>query len=210
MKNTEIISIQSPDAIKHAQTVLRSGGVIAFPTDTVYGVAVPVFDEKSIYKLYEAKKRPVDKAIPVLIGKTSQLNLIASSVPESAQNLIRIFWPGPLTIVVPKHQNLPDNLSAFSTVGVRMPDYAFTLDLLNETGPLATTSANISGMENSLSAEEVFNQLGGRIDLILDGGRTPGSIPSSVIDFSQTPPKILREGTIPSSILTKALSPTTT
>ena len=87
-----------------------------------------------------------------------------------------------------------------------MPDYAFTLDLLNETGPLATTSANISGMENSLSAEDVFIQLGGRIDLILDGGRTPGGIPSSVIDFSQTPPKILREGAIPSNILTDASS----
>ena len=115
MKNTEIISIQSPNAIKHAQTVLRSGGMIAFPTDTVYGVAVPVFDEKSIYRLYTAKKRPVDRAIPVLIGNTSQLNLIASSVPDSAKNLIRMFWPGPLTIVLPKHNNLPENLSGYST-----------------------------------------------------------------------------------------------
>ncbi len=206
--NTEIIPIQSPHAIERAKTVLTSGGVIAFPTDTVYGVAVPVFDERSIYKLYEAKNRPVDKAIPVLIGEQEQLGLIASKVPESAHKLIKAFWPGPLTIVIPKQQNLPQNLSAYPTVGVRMPDYEFTLKLLNETGPLATTSANISGMENPLSAGEVFHQLGGRIDLILDGGTTPGSIPSSVVDFSQTPPKVLREGTIPSKVLLEIISST--
>jgi len=208
--NTEIVSIDSPNAIIRANAILRSGGVIAFPTDTVYGVAVPVFDENSITKLHEAKKRPVDKAIPVLIGKTQQLDLVASIIPPAAHKLMEKFWPGPLTLVVPKHHNLPHNLSAYDTVGVRMPDYHFTLRLLNKTGPLATTSANISGMENSLSAREVYEQLGGRIDLILDGGHTPGSVPSTMVDFSKKTPRILREGTIPSGVLLNIILPEST
>ena len=198
---TKIISIHSPAAISSAKSILKSGGIIAFPTDTVYGVAVPVFDEKSINKLYEAKKRPVDKAIPVLIGKTQQLGLIASRIPPAALELMNLFWPGPLTLVIPKHPNLPPNLSTCQTIGVRMPNHPFILRLLNETGPLATTSANLTDMENPLSAEQVYDQLAGRIDLILDGGQTPGSIPSSVVDLSEESPKILREGTISSKAL---------
>lgn len=202
---TEMLSIENPQALHRALEVLRAGGVIAFPTDTVYGAAVGVRDNAGIAKLYEAKQRPIEKAIPVLIGDYAQFDSIADTPDDTPLRLARRFWPGALTIVVPKRSGLPENLSQYPTVGIRMPDFAFTIELLKTVGPLATTSANLSGMENPLTAEDVMSQLGGRIDLILDGGRTPGSIPSTVIDFSETPPKILRQGAVPEQDLREAL-----
>ncbi len=112
------------------------------------------------------------------------------------EDLISRFWPGPLTCIIPKNPTLPEAISATSTVGVRMPDHAIARVLLRFAGPLAVTSANISGKENPSTAEEVFAQLGGRIELIIDGGKTPGGVPSTVVDCSTSQPTILRVGPI--------------
>ena len=176
--------------------VLSTGGLVAFPTDTVYGVAAMAFDAAGIERIYEAKGRDITKAIPILVGSADQLAQVTAALTPSAQALAARFWPGALTLVVPKHPDLPENLSQSPTVGVRMPDYAFTLKLLRHSGPLAVTSANISGQENPQTAEDVMRQLGGRIELVLDGGRTPGGVPSTVVDCTGVDAKILRQGAI--------------
>ncbi len=201
---TQILPIQDPDAAARALDVLNSGGLVAFPTDTVYGVAAMAFDPAGIDRIYEAKGRDMAKAIPILVGSVEQLPQVTKLLTPSAQALAAHFWPGALTLVVPKHPNLPENISQMPTIGVRMPDYPFTLDLLRRSGPLAVTSANISGQENPRTAEDVLRQLGGRIELILDGGATPGGVPSTVVDCTGVDPKILRQGAIPAEEIEKS------
>ena len=134
------------------------------------------------------------KAIPVLVGDPGQLDLVTSTPNQVARRLAAHFWPGPLTLVVPRHPSLPDALSPTPTVGVRMPDHRLALALLSQSGPLATTSANLSGGLNPLSAQEVQAQLEGRIDLILDGGICPGGTPSTVVDCTSDALLIIRQG----------------
>jgi L-threonylcarbamoyladenylate synthase len=193
---TEILSIKDPDAVKRALTVLRSGGLLAFPTDTVYGVAANPFDAAAIERLYEAKIRETNKAIAVLIGNLDQIAQIAREVTESASRLAKHFWPGALTLIVPRLVSLPNILSPTQSIGLRMPDHPFALELLQKAGPLATTSANLSGGSNTTTAQEVLAQLDERIELLLDGGKTPGGIPSTVVDCTQSEAIILRQGAI--------------
>jgi L-threonylcarbamoyladenylate synthase len=193
---TIVVSFVNGQSIKTGIRVLRSGGVVGFPTDTVYGVAVSAFDPKGISKLYEIKGRSFNKAIAVLVGDLSQVEEISSQFPVSAMKLAAAFWPGALTLVVPKKPELPTNLTSFPTVGVRMPDHGLLRKFLREAGPLATTSANLSGGQNCLSAQEVLMQLDGRIDLLLDGGTTGGDKPSTVVDCTKEKVAILRVGDI--------------
>ncbi len=194
--NTQIISANSPDSIQRAVDILRAGGLVAFPTDTVYGVGALAFDGKAVESIYAAKDRPVEKAIPVLLGDALDLDKVASDIPNMARQLADRFWPGPLTLVVPKLPTLPESVSATNTVGVRVPDHVTARALLRAAGPMAVTSANISGQQSPSTAEEVFSQLGRRIELILDGGKTPGGIPSTLVDCTKGRPEILREGPI--------------
>jgi len=191
---TITLSIDDPTAISRALAVLQAGGLIAFPTDTVYGLAAATFSTAAIEKLFEAKNREGAKAIAVLVGELRQLDLLTTGLTESARRLADRFWPGPLTLVVPKHPILPANISPYPSVGVRMPDHPFAIELLRRVGPLATTSANLSGGSNSISPAEVLADLTGRFDLLLDGGTCPGGIPSTVVDCTQDPPAILRAG----------------
>lgn len=193
---TEVISINAPQAIPRALEVLRKGGLVAFPTDTVYGVGALVNSYQGIDRLFAAKNREGSKAIAVLVGDPQQLELVAEEVTPLAALLAEHFWPGALTLVVPRRAGLPDNLSPLPTVGVRLPDHTFARMLLRATGPLATTSANLSGQPSPCTPEEVLAQLGGRIELLLDGGRTPGGMPSTVVDCTGAEPKVLREGPI--------------
>ena len=193
---TETISIFHPDALEKANAIIRAGGLIVFPTDTVYGVACDPWNELAIQMLYQAKQRPPDKAIPVLFGETAHLEKICINIPQKALQLAEIFWPGALTLLLPKRPELPAILSQFPSVGVRMPDYSPLLRLLIHTGPLAVTSANISGTGNLTSAADVLAQLSGRIDLLLDGGKTPGDMASTIVDCTQEQPFIIREGPI--------------
>ena len=193
---TERISADHPNAIQHAIDVLRNGGIIAFPTDTVYGLAAPIDNVASIDRLYIAKGRNSDRAIAVLLGDPDQLDQVTVDLSEPARKVAKYFWPGPLTMVVSRHPALPDILAPLPTIGVRIPDHPVALALLKATGPLAVTSANISGQDNTMTAQQVLKQLKGRIHLIIDGGRTPGGIPSTVINCISPEIEILREGPI--------------
>jgi L-threonylcarbamoyladenylate synthase len=193
---TITIPATETNAIIQAQDILREGGLVAFPTDTVYGVGALAFDAKAVESIYTAKDRPVEKAIPILIGGPEDLDKVTGEIPPIAAKLATRFWPGPLTLVVPKHPNLPEVVSATPTVGVRVPDHSVARALLRAAGPMAVTSANISGKDSPKTAKEVNQQLNGRIPLILDGGETPGGVPSTVVNCLGTEPVILREGPI--------------
>jgi len=193
---TMILSIDDPQAIPTAKAVLEDQGTIVFPTDTIYGIAADAFDPTSIDKLYEVKERPEDKALPVLIGEVSQLEGLVLYLSDRVKEIAKAFWPGALTLILPKGSDIPPELSPYPTIGVRMPDLDFTLRLLKETGPLATTSANLSGGPNPTTVKDVRDQLGDRPDLILDGGATAGPIASTVLDVSGSEVKVLRQGPI--------------
>ncbi len=193
---THLLSADSPRAIPQAMDILKSGGLVAFPTDTIYGIGALAFDGAAVESIYAAKNRPVEKAIPVLMADIEDLERVAAGVPRMAEILARKFWPGPLTLLIPKHARLPQSVSANSTVGVRIPDHPFARVLLRAAGPLAATSANISGRSGPSRADEVFQQLSGRIPLILDGGPTPGGMASTVVDCTGSEPVILRQGPV--------------
>jgi L-threonylcarbamoyladenylate synthase len=195
---TELLSAYDEDAIQNAFEILQRGGLVAFPTDTVYGVGALAFDATAVESIYTAKGRSIEKAIPILIGRPEDLNKVTAAVPPIAAKLAARFWPGPLTLVIPKHPDLPDVVSAGPTVGVRVPDHPVARKLLSAAGPMAVTSANLSGQDNPLTAEDVHRQLNGRIPLILDGGETPGGVPSTVVNCLGTEPVVLREGPITS------------
>jgi L-threonylcarbamoyladenylate synthase len=204
--NTQILTVNSPDAIIIILQVLKAGGLVAFPTDTVYGVGALAFDGKAVESIFVAKDRPIEKAIPVLLSEAEELDKVASDVPTMARRLADRFWPGPLTLVVPKKKTLPKPVSATNTVGVRVPDNPTAHTLLRSAGPMAVTSANISGGLSPTTAGEVFAQLSGRIELILDGGRTPGGAASTVVDCTQKEPAILRVGPITIEEIKSALT----
>ena len=193
---TEFLLAQAPGTLARALAILQNGGLVAFPTDTVYGVGASAFNGAAVWSIYSAKDRPVEKAIPVLIGDPAGLAKVTLEVPEVAARLAARFWPGPLTLVVHKHPDLPETVSASSTVGVRVPDHGVARALLAAAGPMAVTSANLSGLPSPSTAQEVFAQLGGRIALIIDGGKTPGGVPSTVVDCTGMELVILREGPI--------------
>ena len=198
MSIMETIILPASDliAISRALEVLKSGGLVAFPTDTVYGVGALAFDALAVESIYTAKDRPVEKAIPILLGGPEDLDKVTADIPPIAAKLAAHFWPGALTLVLPKHPNLPDVVSATPTVGVRVPNHPVARALLRAAGPMAVTSANISGEASPKTAKEVNRQLNGRIPLILDGGETPGGVPSTVVNCLGTEPVILREGPI--------------
>ena len=193
---TKIIPAGDNEALQRALEILRNGGLVAFPTDTVYGLGALAFDGKAVESIYFAKNRPVEKAIPVLIWDASDLEKISDDIPERTRALASRFWPGPLTVLVPKKLTLPESVSATATVAVRVPDHAVARELLRLAGPMAVTSANISGQTSPSTAQEVLAQLNGRIGLVIDGGTTPGGIPSTLVDYSSDEIKILRAGPI--------------
>jgi L-threonylcarbamoyladenylate synthase len=182
--------------IQHAEKILQNGGIVAFPTDTVYGLGALAFYSNAIESIYTAKDRPIEKAIPVLIADINDLEMVAEDIPVMARIFASRFWPGPLTCIVPKKHTLPLAVSATSTVAVRIPDHTAARALLRAAGPMAVTSANISGQASPATAQDVYAQLNGRIPLILDGGKTPGGVPSTLVDCTGEKPVVLREGPI--------------
>jgi len=202
----KILPANDPHNLELAIKLLKRGQPVAFPTDTVYGVGALVNNPQAIQQLYRIKGRDAAKAIAVLVSDPADLELITNGMTASAARLAQRFWPGALTLVVPAHPDLPANLSPLPTVGVRMPDHPQALALLKLSGPLAVTSANLSGAANSVSAQEVFEQIGALIPLILDGGRTPGGSPSTVVDCTAEHVKILRPGPISAEQIAAALA----
>ena len=186
------------ETIGVAARILAEGSLVAFPTDTVYGVGAHAFRPDAVERIYVAKIRPRDKAIPILLAQADDLPLVAEGITETAWLLAERFWPGGLTLVLPKKASVPDVVSAGGpTIAVRVPDHPVFLALIAALGaPLAATSANLSGRPSPVTAEEVEAELGGRIELILDGGQCPSGTPSSVLDLTTDPPTILRAGAV--------------
>ena len=189
---------QSDDLyINQVIAILKSGGVVAFPTDTVYGVGVDPFQPEAVRKLYTIKGRPIDKPIPILVGSVADVERIAQNLPSTFSQLAEQFWPGGLTLIVEAKSLPPEVTAGGDTVGVRMPDHPLALALLQRFGgAIATTSANKSDEPPATSAEEVRSELGELVDTILDGGQTATKIASTVLDLSVSPPQIRRQGGI--------------
>ncbi|MCL4394599.1 MAG: L-threonylcarbamoyladenylate synthase [Chloroflexi bacterium] len=204
---TRILPAADTEAFAHAVRLLQNGKVVAYPTDTVYGLGANGFDERAIEQLYVVKERPREKAIPYLLANASDLDLVAERVPKVAWELVARFWPGGLTIVVPASGRVPRILAAGgSSVAVRLPNQLITRSLIDAVGaPLATTSANLSGADDPSTAGEAFAQMNGRIPLVLDGGATRGNVPSTVVDVTTDPPTVRRVGVIAVEEIERAL-----
>jgi len=192
---TLTLNADEPGAIERAAQLLREHKLVAFPTDTVYGLGALAFIAPDVVALYRAKDRPPEKAIAILLADQSMVEQVAEHVPDIARRLMAKFWPGALTLIVPKRSSIPESVSGGPTVGLRVPAHDVARRLLTLTGPLAVTSANRSGMASPHSAAEVLQQLDGRIHAVLDGGVT-ASQPSTVLDCTRTPPTIARHGPI--------------
>ena len=183
---------------------LKSGGIIAIPTDTVYGLGADPFNADAVQKLYTIKGRPDGKPIPLVLSSVADVHRVARNLPDFFFYLTDRFWPGGLTIIVEAKDLLPVLTAGGNTVGVRIPDNPLLLQILQAFGgPAAITSANLSGEPPATSPPEIGEALASRIDLIVDGGKTPGPIPSTVYDISVSPPIIRRHGVISEETLAK-------
>ena len=199
------LSASEPGAIERAAEVLRRGGLVAYPTDTVYGLAALPSNDEAVEKLFAAKQRPLNQSTPLLIASPHDLALVASEVPPAARRLIGHFWPGQLTIVLPKAPAFHSLAVAGETVGLRVPDHEVPRALVQLLGsPITGTSANVAGGPEPLTADDVRAQLGDAVDLIIDGGPCPGARPSTVIDCTVEPPRIVRAGAITREELVRA------
>ncbi len=191
-------SSPDPGAMARAAEILMAGGLVAFPTETVYGLAANALDATAVAKIFAAKGRPARNPIIVHVGNVEAARNLASAWPSVADRLAARFWPGPLTLVMPKRAIVPDVVCAGGrTVGLRVPAHPVALALLRACGlPLAAPSANTSTALSPTCAEHVLRGLGDSIDLILDAGPTPGGLESTVIDVTCVPPRLLRPGLV--------------
>ena len=194
------------DQIASAMAALREGGVVAFPTDTLYGLGACAYNEGAIEQIFAIKGRPPSMALPLLLAEVSQLGEVAAMVPEVAWTLAHRFLPGPLTLVLTKAPHIPDRVTGGGpTVAVRIPDHPVPRNLVRHLGaPITGTSANRSGAPPARTPQEVLAQLGESVSIIIDGGECPIGSPSTVVDCSQGVPRILREGAIPRATLEEA------
>jgi len=199
---TEILSTHTQElfqkAVRRAAELLRGGEVVALPTETVYGLAANALDEKAVAKIFSIKGRPAHNPIIVHAASHAMAKGCVSVWPELADKLAKAFWPGPLTLVLPRAKQIPDLVTAGgATVGVRWPGHPFMQAVIRECGfPLAAPSANLSNWVSPTNAEHVRQQLGGKIPLIVDGAQSQVGIESTVLDLSVSPPLILRPGMI--------------
>jgi len=198
-----------PEIIEEASIALLDGGIIAFPTDTVYGIGVDATNATAVGRLYKIKERSEQKPIPVLIHSLQSLRSLAKEIPDTLFPVIEKFWPGSLTIVFRKYRNTFRALGHEETIGIRIPDNMVCLSLLSMTArPIATTSANPSGQPPATTAEQVMNYFGSAIDVILDSGSTGTGEVSTVLSVADEPFTILREGKITRLMLQEILGKT--
>ena len=184
--------------IEQGVDVLRKGGLVAFPTDTVYSLAARYDDEKAVAKVYQLKQRPRQIPLPLLLADTNQIDDMAVDVPPIAWLLAGRFFPGALTLVLPKAANVPDIVTGGgNTVALRMPDHPVPLEIIKGVGvPIVGTSANLHGQPSPVIAEEVRKQLGDKLDVVIDGGKCPGGRESTIVDVTGEVPKIIRQGAV--------------
>lgn len=208
---TEIIKVDTErvelDKFDLINTVLKKDGVMAYPTDTFYGLGVNCFSEDAIRKVYMLKERDLSKPLSVIIADLSELEELVEDIPPIFKSLSNEFWPGLLTLVFRASEKLPEMLIGPSrSIGVRYPDYDWLRALVRYAGfPITATSANLSDREEASDPFCVIEDFSGRINLIVDGGLTPGIRPSTVVDISTGTVKILREGALPASLLRRYL-----
>lgn len=189
-----------------AANSVRAGGLVVLPTDTVYGIGADAFDSDAVAALLSAKGRGRDMPVPVLVGSWSTVDGLVMSVPQQARALIEAFWPGGLSLVLPQAPSLAWDLgNTRGTVNLRMPLHPVALDLLREVGPMAVSSANASGHPPVGSAEQAREQLGESVSVYLDGGPTREPVASTIVDLTQTQPRVLREGTVSITELSEVL-----
>lgn len=186
------------DLIEQAANVLKQGGVIGYPTETVYGIGCNVFNTKAVDRIYTLKNRDRSKAMIIIAGDIVQISDLVDSIPESAEKLIENFWPGPLTIIFKASSRVKEFVYGKSkTVAVRIPESKICLELIKETGfPLVSTSANLSDQPTATTAQQVIDAFGEELDLVIDGGHTPEKIPSTLVDITRKPARIVRRGAI--------------
>ena len=204
------LAIDDPDAIRRAVGLLRGGGLVAFPTDTVYGIGAHAFVEEAVARLFQVKKRPLDWPIPLLLPDTTAVESVCVDIPTVAWRLAERFWPGGLSLVLTRSQVVPDAVTAGgSTVAVRVPDHPLLRELCRQLGaPLAATSANLHGQPPPITADEVESGFGRCVPLILDGGACPGGVASTVLDLTVRPHAILRLGPVSAAQLTSIVAVT--
>jgi L-threonylcarbamoyladenylate synthase len=194
---TQLLPANLPGTITQAATETRAGNLIVIPTDTLYGLACDAFNAAAVQAIYAAKQRPFSKPIPILLADSSDLHRVVHLVPPVAQLFINQYWPGPLTILLPKHPDLPEEISDNDSVAVRVPNNQVARDIIRAAGgALAVTSANLSGQEPAETAVDALNKLAGWVTAVIDDGPSPHAAASTILDCTGPELKILREGPI--------------
>jgi L-threonylcarbamoyladenylate synthase len=211
VKGTRVLVVNTaqpePDLVAQAAALLRGSELVAFPTETVYGLGANATDADAVAKIYAAKGRPSDNPLIVHVADREAVSQIAAQIPPKAETLMERFWPGPLTLVLPKQPVVPDSVTGnLPTVAVRMPDHPVALALIRAAGvPVAAPSANLSGRPSPTAAEHVLEDLAGRIPLVIDGGETGVGLESTVLDLTVEPPAVLRPGGVTVEQLSEAI-----
>jgi L-threonylcarbamoyladenylate synthase len=196
------LSASQPGVVNAAAELLKQGHLIVFPTDTLYGIGADAFNQVAISRLYQIKRRSLDKGIPILLADLSDVDKVAHHLPPVAQDLIARFWPGPLTLIVPKHPALPAVISPNDGIAIRIPRSKVARDLIRLVGgAVATSSANLSGHTPCRTGAQAMDNLGGLVTAVLDGGPCPESMASTIVDCRGRQPILVRQGPISSETL---------
>ena len=199
---SEHLFADEPQTVDRAAQLLLDGQLVVFPTDTVYGVGVHAFQERAIAALFRVKERPLEKGIPILLADAADVNRVAQRVPSSAADLMQRFWPGPLTLIVPRHSRLPENISPGGNIAVRVPDNDIARAIIGAAGgAVATSSANRSGEAPARNAQEALRTLSGLVAAVVDGGPASHGTPSTIVDCTAEPPEVVRVGALAPAIL---------
>jgi L-threonylcarbamoyladenylate synthase len=186
------------EIVKKSLNILKEGGIIAYPTESFYALGVPATDENSVRKLFDLKQRPEDKALPLIVGDNYTLITCVKKIPSQAEVLMARFWPGALTLIFEAKEHIPALLTGGTgKVAVRIPGESVAFQFISKLRlPVTATSANPSSLPPADSPEAVVAYFGKRIDLLIDAGKTPGGKPSTIVDVTVSPPKVLRQGSI--------------
>ena len=204
---TRVFTDNSPENIAAAADIIRTGGLLGIPTETVYGLGANALNEEAVLHIFEAKGRPQDNPLIIHVPDESWLERYCTDVPESAYALAAAFWPGPLTMILPRRSVVPlRTTGGLETVGVRCPDHPVTLAVIRAAGvPIAAPSGNLSGRPSPTSAADMLEDMDGRIDAVFDGGPCGVGVESSILDLTVTPPRLLRAGGLPLEALQSVL-----
>ena len=201
------MSSASKNIIDQAVSLLKNGGVVAYPTETLYALGASASNPKAIQRVIEIKNRPMDKGLPLVIFSINDLEFLSKDIPSIAYSLAKNFWPGPLTLVISARPEIPDLITGGrKSVAVRVPNHPIPLAILKKLSePIIATSANVTGKNPCLTANEVRKMIGNRVDLTISGLTSSGGLPSTILDLTLNPPKILRKGAVEQTVIEECL-----